>query len=107
MKPEKKNTTNSDLFDADATDENPRFQRADENLADFCELSLEDLAAIQGGVEANVGTNLFTPGKEYVYHFSISASAGSQDYVDFSSAFNITGDLHVQNTGNTLNVKID
>lgn len=104
MKPEKENTTNSDLFDPDATDENPRFKRADENIADLCELSLEDLSAIVGG---DVGTNLFAREKEYVYALSIESDAGSSDSVGFSSAYNITDDIHVQNTGNVLNVKLD
>lgn len=57
-------------------------------------------------VKRDVGTNLFAPGKEFVYDFSLSSHAGSKDYVSFASTFNITGDLHVQNTGNVLNVKL-
>jgi hypothetical protein len=58
-------------------------------------------------VKRDVGTNLFTPGKEYVYGFSLSATAGSNDFISFGSVFNITGDLHVNSNGNTLNVKLD
>jgi hypothetical protein len=57
-------------------------------------------------VKRDVGTNLFATGKEFIYDFSLWTDAGSRDYVGFSSGFNITGDLHVQNTGNALNVKL-
>lgn len=58
-------------------------------------------------VKRDVGTNLFTPGKEFVYDFTLWANAGSDDYVGFASTFNITGDLHVSSTGSTVNVKLD
>lgn len=57
-------------------------------------------------VKRDVGTNLFAPGKEYIYDFSILSQAGSSDYVSFASTFNITGELHVQNAGSLLNVKL-
>jgi hypothetical protein len=58
-------------------------------------------------VKRDVGTNLFTPGKEFIYDFTLYSQAGSADYVSFASTFNITGDLHVSSTGNTINVKLD
>jgi len=57
-------------------------------------------------VKREAGSTLFTSGREYVYKMSLSATAGSTDYVSFGSVFNITGDIHIQSTGNTLNVKI-
>lgn len=58
-------------------------------------------------VKRDVGTNLFTPGKEYIYDFTIFSHAGSADYVSFASTFNITGDLHVSSTGSVINVRLD
>lgn len=52
------------------------------------------------------GGGLFAPGKEYVYDLNILSQAGSSDYVGFASTFNITGELHVTNTGESLSVKI-
>jgi hypothetical protein len=58
-------------------------------------------------VKRDVGTNLFTPGKEYIYDFTIWSQAGSADYVSFASTFNITGDLHVSSSGSNINVRLD
>jgi len=58
-------------------------------------------------VKRDVGTNLFTPGKEFIYDFTIWSQAGSEDYVGFASTFNITGDLHVSSSGSNINVKLD
>ncbi|XP_021958023.1 vitellogenin-like isoform X2 [Folsomia candida] len=58
-------------------------------------------------VKRDVGSNLFTPGKEYIYDFTIWSQAGSADYVSFASTFNITGDLHVSSTGSNINVRLD
>jgi hypothetical protein len=55
----------------------------------------------------DVGTNLFTPGKEFIYDFTIWSHAGSADYVSFASTFNISGDLHVSSSGNVINAKLD
>ncbi|OXA36580.1 Vitellogenin-5 [Folsomia candida] len=42
-------------------------------------------------VKRDVGTNLFTPGKEFIYGFTILSLVGSDDYVKSSSTFNISG----------------
>jgi hypothetical protein len=65
------------------------------------------LSSSSAFVKRDVGTNLFTPGKEFVYDFAISSQAGSADYVSFASTFNITGDLHVSSSGSNLNVRLD
>lgn len=48
----------------------------------------------------------FAPGKEYVYSYEGTVGAGSNDYVSFSSTYNMTGELHVSNQGNQLNVQL-
>jgi len=58
-------------------------------------------------VKRDVGSNLFAPGKEYVYDFAIFSQAGSYDYVAFASSFNITGELHVSSSGNSINAKLE
>ena len=57
-------------------------------------------------VKRAAGASLFQSGKEYVYRYSTSVSAGSSDYVSYASVYNITGVLHIQANGNTLNVKL-
>ena len=57
-------------------------------------------------VKRDAGASLFQSGKEYVYRYSTSVSAGSSDYVSYASVYNITGVLHIQSNGNTLNVKL-
>ncbi|XP_035701428.1 vitellogenin [Folsomia candida] len=58
-------------------------------------------------VKRDVGTNLFTPGKEFIYGFTILSLVGSDDYVKSSSTFNISGDIHISSNGNDINVKLD
>lgn len=58
-------------------------------------------------VKRDVGTALFQSGKEYVYGYSTSIMAGSEDYVSFSSIANITGELHIQGGASVLNVQLN
>lgn len=58
-------------------------------------------------VKRSAGATIFQSGKEYVYKYTTTVHAGSSDYVSFASAYNISGTLHIQANGNTLNVKLD
>lgn len=58
-------------------------------------------------VKRDAGAALFQSGKEYIYNYQATVSAGSKDFVGFSSVFNITALLHVQQNGNLINVKLD
>jgi hypothetical protein len=50
----------------------------------------------------------FAPGREYVYDFALTSSAGSADYVGFSSSFNIAGDLRLSNQStNSANLDLN
>lgn len=42
------------------------------------------------------------PGKEYVYDYVSTVASGSEDYVNFASAYNITGRVRLQKTTPTL-----
>lgn len=53
-------------------------------------------------VKRDVGTALFQSGKEYVYSYSATLMAGSEDYLSFASAVNLTGELHIQGTQEPL-----
>lgn len=47
-------------------------------------------------------------GREYVYTYTSSVTAGSEDYLSFASSFNITGKARIQKTSDTLiKVKLD
>ncbi|KAF8693174.1 hypothetical protein RHS03_08388, partial [Rhizoctonia solani] len=55
----------------------------------------------------DVGTALFQSGKEYVYDYSASLMAGSEDYLNFASSVNFTGELHIQGGASVLNVQLN
>ncbi|CAE6494282.1 unnamed protein product [Rhizoctonia solani] len=44
---------------------------------------------------------------EYVYGYSATLMAGSEDYVSFASAVNFTGELHIQGGASVLNVQLN
>jgi len=60
------------------------------------------------GLLASAHASYLQVGKEYVYTYSSSVVAGSEDYVNFASSFNITGKARIQKTSATLlKVKLD
>lgn len=75
-----------------------RFLNAPATLALLLALPLSSLCE---------GIFPFLTGKEHTYPVKADITAGTEDYVAFASTFNITGVLHVQNTGNLLNIKLD